>query len=246
VYQEELPVEVVLLSKNSPESGIRIFNSIKHYGLDITRAAFTSGESPFKYIPAYNISLFLSTNEEDVENSIMAGHGAGRVLQTVINDNDDDLELRVAFDFDGVIADDEAEKVYKETEQLGMFHEHETDHASQVHNPVPLADFFKKLSFFQKLENKKLQGTEGYKKILKTAIITARNAPSHERAINTLMEWGVTVDDMFLMGGIEKKRILEIYKPHLFMDDQLSHLNEAIENIPLVHIPFGVANKKLQ
>ena len=150
----------------------------------------------------------------------------------------------MAFDFDGVIADDQAEKVYKETQQLEMFHAHETDKVGEVHNPGPLADFFKKLSFFQKLESKKLQDDSNYKKILKTAIITARNAPSHERAINTLLEWGVTVDDMFLMGGIEKKRILEIYKPHLFMDDQLSHLNEDIEDIPLVHIPFGVANKK--
>lgn len=235
-------MEVVLLSKNSPETGIRIFNSIKEHGLDISRAAFTSGKSPFSYIPAYNISLFLSTNETDVVNAIKANHGAGRVIKTKMQDEEEDQELRVAFDFDGVIADDQAEKVFKESGQLEIFHQHETKHVATVHNPGPLADFFKKLSFFQKLESRKEFEIPGYKKILKTAIITARNAPSHERAINTLKEWGVTVDEMFLLGGIEKKRILEILKPHLFLDDQLPHLDQTLENVPLVHIPFGVAN----
>lgn len=244
VYVQEIPIEVVLLSKNSPETGIRIFNAIKAHGLDITRAAFTSGKSPYNYIPAYNISLFLSTNEQDVLNAINANHVAGRIIKTNVVDDDEDLELRVAFDFDGVIADDQAEKVFKESGQLEIFHEHEVEHITEPHNPGPLADFFKKLSFFQQLETKKEVEDPSYKKIVKTAIVTARNAPSHERAINTLKEWGVTVDEMFLLGGIEKKRILEILKPHLYLDDQISHLDPALENIPLVHIPFGIANKK--
>lgn len=243
VYKKELPVEVVLLSKNSPETGIRIFNGIKDHNLDISRAAFTSGSSPFKYIPAYNVSLFLSTNENDVINSINSGFGAGRIIKTNVHVNDDDMELRVAFDFDGVIADDQAEKVFKETGTLQLFHEHEQEHLEETHNPGPLADFFKKLSFFQQLETKKEIEDKNYKKILKTSIVTARNAPSHERAIKTLQDWGVTVDEMFLLGGIEKSRILEVIKPHLFFDDQISHLNPKLENIPLVHIPFGIANK---
>jgi len=186
VYEKEQPVEVVLLSKNSPETGLRIFNSIRSHNLDISRAAFTSGKSPFNYIPVYNISLFLSTNEIDVLNAIEANFGAGRIIKTKIKDGDDDQELRVAFDFDGVIADDQAEKVFKESGQLGMFHNHETEHVSEPHNPGPLADFFKKLSILQDLETKKEVEIKGYKKILKTAIITARNAPSHERALNTL------------------------------------------------------------
>lgn len=124
-----------------------------------------------------------------------------------------------------------------------MFHEFEVKNAAKVHNPGPLADFFKKLSFFQKLESRKQDENGKYDKILKTAIITARNAPAHERVINTLSEWGVTVDEMFLLGGIEKKRILEAFKPHLFLDDQLTHLDPNLINVPLVHIPFGVANK---
>lgn len=244
VYKEESPVEVVLLSKNSPETGIRIFNAIKNYSLDISRAAFTSGESPYKYIPAYNISLFLSTNTTDVTNAINANYAAGRILKTSVSDNED-LELRVAFDFDGVIADDEAEKVYAESGgQLDIYHKYETEHKREALNPGPLADFFKKLSFFQKLESKKKESDPNYDKILKTAIITARNAPAHERAINTLKEWQVEVDEMFLLGGIAKNRILEIMKPHLFFDDQLTHLDPNLENIPLVHIPFGIQNKE--
>jgi 5'-nucleotidase len=244
VYSDEKPVEVVLLSKNSPITGIRVFNSIKAYDLDISRAAFTSGKSPFNYIPAYNISLFLSTNETDVINAIETGLAAGRILKTNIIDDSEDMELRVAFDFDGVIADDEAEKVYKESGSLEKFYEYETEHKQEPLNLGPLGVFFKKLSFFQKLESKKEEKDKSYKKILKTAIITARSAPAHERAINTLRGWDVEVDEMFLLGGIEKKRILEVFKPQLFFDDQLTHLDNKIKNIPLVHIPFGIANKR--
>lgn len=242
-YTEEQPVEVVLLSKNSPETGIRIFNSIKHYDLDISRAAFTSGKSPFEYIPAYNISLFLSTNDFDVQNSIDAGFPAGKFINNNVEDLDEDLELRVAFDFDGVIADDGSEAIYKETKDLQEFHKYELEHIGKPHNPGPLADFFKKLAFFQKLESKKENKFANYKKILRTSIITARNAPSHERAINTLTNWGVTVDELFLMGGVDKSRILNVVKPHIYFDDQLVHLNTDTTKIPLVHIPFGIANK---
>lgn len=242
VYSTEKPVEVVLFSKNSPETGIRIFNSIKKYELDITRAAFTSGKSPFNYIPAFNISLFLSTNVLDVQNAIDANFAAGRILKTEITDTDEDTELRVAFDFDGVVADDESEKIYQNSGQLEIYYDYETKNKQIALNQGPLGDFFKKLSYFQKLETKKQQSEPGYNKILKTAIITARNAPAHERAINTLKEWEVEVDEMFLLGGIDKKRILEIMKPHLFFDDQMIHLDPNLVNIPLVHIPFGIKN----
>lgn len=246
IYPDQRPVEVVLLSKNSPETGIRIFNAIKTYNLDITRAAFMSGTSPYEYIPAYNVSLFLSTNEEDVIKAVEANYPAGRILKTTINDDDDNLELRVAFDFDGVIADDEAEKVYHDSNgQLGIYYQYETDHKQEALNPGPLGDFFKKLAYFQKIESKKVEQDSSYKKVLKTAIITARNAPAHERAINTLSEWNVSVDEMFLLGGIEKKRILDVFKPHLFFDDQITHLDPRLENIPLVHIPFGITNRKI-
>ncbi len=244
VYYSERPVEVVLLSKNSPETGIRIFNGIKEYGLDISRAAFTSGESPFRYIPSFNVSLFLSTNQNDVVNAIENEFPAGVVLPTEIKDNPEDKELRVAFDFDGVISDDESEKIYQESGQLEIFQKYESLNVGKPLNPGLLADFFKKLSFFQKLETKKKNQNSGYKKILKTAIITARNAPAHERVVNTLKSWKVDVDEMLLLGGIEKKRFLEAMKPHLYIDDQMGHLDQKIKDIPLVHIPFGIANRK--
>jgi len=243
VYSEKLPVEVVLLSKNSPETGVRIFNSIKEYDLDISRAVFTSGKSPHAYIPSFNISLFLSTNKMDVDKGLKLNYPSGHILKSDIKDDDKDTELRVAFDFDGVIIDDESEKVYKETDQLDAFHTHEVKNIVKPHNPGVLAEFFKKLAFFQRLEAKNSEENKSYKKILRTAIITARNAPSHERAINTLEDWGVTVDEMFFMGGVEKKRVLEVLKPHIFIDDQISHLDQEIKNITLVHIPFGVANQ---
>ncbi|PID27580.1 MAG: 5'-nucleotidase [Candidatus Cloacimonadota bacterium] len=242
IYSEERPVEVILLSKNSPETGVRIFNAVKQHNLDISRAAFTSGSSSYKYISAYNISLFLSANKDDVLNAVNSGYGAGRILKTDVSDNDENMELRAAFDFDGVLADDKAEKIYKESE-LDSFHKYEEEHSREPHNPGPLADFFKKLSYFQKLETKKKINDKNYHKIIKTAIITARSAPAHERAIKTLEEWDVTADEMFFWGGIEKKRILEIFRPHLFFDDQLGHLDESIRDILLVHIPFGIANK---
>lgn len=242
ILPEQQPVEVVILSKNSPETGIRTFNSIREYGLNICRAAFTSGNPVYRYIPAYNISLFLSTNQEDVKAAIQQGYPAGRVLPTSIVDDEADNELRVAFDFDGVLADDESEKVYKETDQLELFYQHEVKNVDIPLNPGLLLDFFRKLSHFQKLEENRMASSPNYKKILKTSIITARSAPSHERAINTLKFWDVAVDEMFFLGGIEKKRILEILKPHLFVDDQITHLSMDLKDVPLVHIPFGIAN----
>ena len=241
VYNEEKPVEVVLLSKNSPEAGIRIFNSIKHYDLDITRAAFLNGNPPYKYINAYNISLFLSTNDADVKEAINSKLPAGKILQTNISDDDNENELRIAFDFDGVIVDDESEKIYKASESLIVYHKSEEDKQDIELNPGPLGDFFKKISYFQKLEHKKADKDKDYKKILNTAIITARNAPAHARAINTLKKWEVDVDEMFLLGGIDKSRILNELRPHVFFDDQEVHLNKNL-TMPLVHIPFGIAN----
>lgn len=242
IFPKIRPVEVVLMSKNSPETGIRIFNSIKSHDLDISRCAFTSGDLPYKYIPVFNISLHLSTDEEDVQNAIKQGYAAGKFILTKIEETEDESQLRVAFDFDGVLADDESERVYKE-KGLEEYYKYEIKHVKKPHNPGPLATFFRKLSTFQQLETKRKEKDLSYKKVIRTAIITARNAPAHERAIATLKNWGVTVDDMFLLGGVDKGRVLKILKPHLFMDDQLTQLDPELVNIPLVHVPFGKLNE---
>jgi 5'-nucleotidase len=177
-FPKQSPVEVVLLSRNSPETGLRIFRSIKHYELDITRAAFVAGRSPHEYLPAFNASLFLSANEDDVQKAIDANYPAGVVLPSKVFDDLLETELRVAFDFDGVIADDEAESIYKKNNDLDEFQAHESAKMDIPHKPGPLADLFKKLSYMQKLEDKLLKRTPSYKKILKIAIVTARNAPA--------------------------------------------------------------------
>lgn len=242
IFPDKQPVEVVILSKNSPETGLRIFKSIEKYKLNITRAAFTSGRSPFEYIPAYNISLFLSTDATDVKNAIGKNYPAGRILNTDVQDNENDLELRIAFDFDGVLADDSAEQFYQECQNINEYYAHESKNSNTPLEAGLLLTFLQKISFFQKLENKALQDNPEYKKVLRTAIITARNAPAHERAVNTLRHWNVDVDEMFFLGGIDKRRILEILKPHLFIDDQVNHLDKSLIDIPLVHIPFGCIN----
>lgn len=243
-FPDLMPVEVVLLSRNSTTTGRRVFRSIQHYGLAISRAAFLTGASPFPYIPAFNASLFLSQNEIDVKKAIEVGFPAGMVMPSQVNDNEDDAELRVAFDFDGVIADDEAETVFKQGD-LNSFENHETSKMTMPHNPGPLADLFKKLAGIQCIEAEEEKRSSDYKRILRTAIVTARNAPSHERVITTLESWGVWADETFFLGGMEKSRILNVLKPHMFFDDQISHLKPSDDNIPMVHIPFGVANKLL-
>ena len=241
-YPKQAPVEVVLFSRNSPETGLRVMNSIAHYGLDISRACFLTGKSPYAYLEAFNTSLFLSANEEDVLNAMDARQPAGLVLPSRTEDDEDDTELRVAFDFDGVIADDEAETVFKRNNDVDEFHAHERKHVAVPHQPGPLADLFQKLALMQRLEERAKRRDPGYQKILRIAIITARNAPSHERVVTTLKSWGVSANETFFLGGMEKARVLSVFKPHIFFDDQLSHLKSPGGTIPMVHVPFGVAN----
>lgn len=237
------PVEVVLLSRNDPDTGLRVMNSIKSYGLNITRSIFMSGKSPFAYIPAFNCSLFLSANPDDVKKAIDAGYPAGTVLEFSGEDDLNDKQLRVAFDFDGVIADDESEAVYQESGDMDSFHKFETDMAKIPHGPGPLQGLFKRLSSFQKMEAERTLEDPAYQPVLRTAIITARSAPAHKRLITTLKEWGVSADETLFIGGIEKRRFLEILKPHMFFDDQMKHLLPSASSTPSAHIPFGITNR---
>ncbi|QLE98678.1 5'-nucleotidase [Neptunomonas phycophila] len=234
-------VEVVLLSRNDPDTGIRVMNSIKHYGLDITRAIFQQGVSPYDYIPALNISLFLSGNNSDVLEAIAKGYPAGYVMDSKKIDDPEDKTLRIAFDFDGVIADDASETVMQKGD-LNEFHSHETSNVMTPHDGGPLKEFLLRISKIQKAEEEKRKSDLSYKNRLRVSIVTARNAPSHERAINTLKSWGVMANDAFFLGGIEKKLVLDVLQPHIFFDDQSGHLAKSSEVAPSVHIPFGITN----
>lgn len=242
VSAEDQPVEVILLSRNDPDTGLRVFNSIQSHGLDISRGAFVTGRPPYRYAAAFNASLFLSANEKDVREAMLAGYPAGLVLSSKYEDDMADEELRVAFDFDGVLADDEAEIVFHETGNLSAFHEAEQSKVLKAHNPGPLKELLEKIARIQLSERQKQLADSTYEPKLRIAIVTARNAPSHKRMVTTLREWGIQVDETFFLGGIEKRRILEVFAPHIFFDDQRVHLDAASGVVPAVHVPFGVKN----
>jgi 5'-nucleotidase len=246
LYPDQQPVEVVVLSRNSPDTGQRFFSSCRHYGLGISRGAFLSGQSPHLFIGAFNASLFLSAHRGDVVDATIRGFPAGLVLPTRAADDDMDHELRIAFDFDGVLASDEAEKVYLREKELKPYHDYEVANKATPHEPGPLKDLFTKIGFFQKLEAKRSLLEPSYTPALRVAIVTARNAPADERVVTTLRAWGFDAAELFLMGGIEKKRVLDVLKPHIFFDDQLVHLEMAATSTPSVLIPFGVRNEELR
>lgn len=234
-------VEVIVLSHNDPDTGLRVMRSIARHGLGITRAIFMQGRSPYHFMPALNMSLFLSANEDDVRKAVLQGRPAGQVLASAYTDDDSD-ELRIAFDFDGVLADDESEQVMQQR-GLEDFHLYEAANVVTPLNPGPLRDFLANINRIQKYEERHRQNDKTYSQRLRVSIVTARNAPAHERAVTSLKEWGLTVNDAFFLGGIEKGSIIEVLRPHIFFDDQKTHLRSTVRSVPSVHVPFGVANQ---
>ena len=245
IFSEEEPVEVIVLSRNDPDSGQRFFASCEHYGLDITRGAFLCGKDPYPYVDAFNAALFLSANEDDVRGALKAGMPAGLVLPTKATDEGVTDELRVAFDFDGVLASDASEQVFQ-SEGLNSFQTWEQEKAHEPLPTGPVNALARKLSYWQKHEAKRAKDDPEFKPLLRIAVVTARNAPAHSRFVRTMDKWGLTATETFFMGGIDKSRVLRVFKPHLFLDDQLSHLEGIADEIPCVHIPFGTVNTKLE
>lgn len=241
VFPEQRPVEVVVLSRNDPDTGRRFYESCKHYELDISRGAFLCGKDPYPYVKSFNASLFLSANEADVRGALASGMPAGLVLPTKASDEPKTDELRIAFDFDGVLANDEAEQVFQ-ADGLDSFHQTETKNSDTPLPAGPIHGLARKLAFWQKFEARQKRKDPSFKPLLRIAIVTARNAPAHSRFIKTLEEWDLTATETFFMGGIDKGRVLRVFKPHLFLDDQLSHLEGIADEIPCVHIPFGKVN----
>lgn len=235
-------VEVMVLSRNDADTGLRVMRSIHDHKLDMTRAIFTQGVAPFDYIGALEMSLFLSANRPDVDAAIKAGFPAGHVLHSRAEYDKEDRSLRVAFDFDGVLADDSSERIFR-TDGLSGYLEHEASHRYDPIEPGLLKPLLADLNRIQRLEETQRLADPTYEPRLRIALVTARNAPAHERAVYSLRRWGVRVNDAFFLGGVEKGRVLKVLRPHIFFDDQDSHLAGVEEHIAGVHIPYGVANE---
>ncbi|MFJ8045442.1 5'-nucleotidase [Kitasatospora sp. NPDC096147] len=253
---DDPPVEVIVLSRNDPDTGLRVMRSIAAHGLPITRAVFTQGRSPHRFVPALNMSLFLSANQDDVREAVRAGLPAGRVLGPDPSsgadnatgatgfdglDDLDDPELRISFDFDGILATDASERVYQ-SGGLAGFREHELANADVPHDAGPLKDFLTAVNRIQLREEQEHQKDPSYRPRVRVSIVTARNAPAHERAVMSLKRWGVRVNDAFFLGGIDKGAIMAVLRPHLFFDDQAAHLATTARTTPSVHVPFGRLN----
>ncbi|MEK3787119.1 5'-nucleotidase [Paenibacillus sp. FSL K6-1230] len=241
---EDQLVEVILLSRNDPDTGLRVFKSIEHYGLTISRAVFVAGSNPFKYMAAFNAALFLSGNPDDVKEAVEHGYPAGCMYPSDYIDDEQDNEIRIAFDFDGIIADDSAESIFQQG-ALDQFHSHEKELANLPLPAGPLSRFFTEISKLQQKELLKNQNDPDYKPRIRIAIATARNAPAHERMINTLRKLDIRIDEAFFLGGVEKIRVLNVFKPHIFFDDQVGHIEGVARTFPSVHVPFGAINNKL-
>lgn len=236
-------VEVIILSRNDVSTGLRVMRSIDHHRLPITRAFFTQGQAPFEYIDSMGMSLFLTRNRDDVDLALKAGFPAGHVLPSTAQYDAVDRDLRVAFDFDGVLADDEAEKVYKKSKDIATYLKSEHASRDRALKPGPLERLLRDLNAIQQVEAERSREDATYQPRLRIALVTARNAPAHERAVLSMRAWGVHVNDAFFLGGLPKSRVLEVLKPHIFFDDQTVHLDGASGAVVGVHIPFGVANE---
>ncbi|MDP1624389.1 MAG: 5'-nucleotidase [bacterium] len=227
-------VEVVVMSRNSPETGIRIFNAIRQRELQITRHAFTGGESVVKYLDAFDVDLFLTTNKTDAQRVIDGQTCPAAILRDPPKDAEScrDDQVRIAFDGDAVLFDDSSEIVFK-YEGLAKFHEDEDARQNEPMPDGPYAALLRKLS---KLQNRLPFMVEFSPVHL--AIVTARNSPAEMRVIKTLRHWGVYVNEIFFLGGVDKSKILKALKPHIYFDDQDLHIEPAARYVPAGKVPY--------
>lgn len=228
-------VEVILLSRNSADTGLRVFNSIQEHKLPISRAAFTSGNSPFRYVQPFGADVFLSSDPEDVASTLKQGYAAATMLPAkgaVPSDNQD--KLCIAFDGDAVVFSDEAEQVYK-SKGLVEFSKHEVKAAKK---PLPGGPFRNVLAALHKIQAE----FPADESPIRTALVTARAAPAHERVIRTLRAWNIRIDEAVFLGGLDKGEFLRTFGADIFFDDQQGHCDSASEHVPTGHVPHGVAN----
>lgn len=230
-------VEVVILSRNDPVSGMRVFRSCRHYELAIERGVFTRGAAPWRYLKPLAAQLFLSTNEADVRSALDAGVPAARVLPHSARASErHPHEVRIAFDGDAVLFSDEAERVYQR-DGLDAFQLHERTQATTPLAPGPFKPLLAALHKLQKLDDADSAGMR-----IRTALVTARSAPAHERAIRTLMDWHIEIDEAMFLGGLPKGEFLREFEPDFFFDDQTRHVDGAAPHVPAGHVAAGVAN----
>lgn len=233
---ERQPVEVILLSRNTADTGLRIFNSIQHHGLDIARAAFCGGGNPYRYVSAFGCDLFLSTDANDVAQALASGIAAATILPSKAVANADE-ELRLAFDGDAVIFSDEAEQVFQ-SEGLEVFSAREREAARQ---PLAGGPFRNLLAALHRIQREFTLGDCP----IRTALVTARCAPAHERVIRTLRAWDVRLDECLFLGGLEKAAFLKAFGADIFFDDQHSHCASASAHVTAGHVPHGISNAVL-
>ena len=227
-------VEVVILSRNDPVSGMRVFRSARHYGLAIERGSFTRGQPPWRYLRPLHANLFLSTHLSDVRAALDAGVPAAQVYpQSALAGDAYPHEVRIAFDGDAVLFSDEAERIFQ-AQGLSAFQKHESEKAQQ---PLLAGPFKPLLAALQRLQT---EGTPSMR--IRTALVTARSAPAHERAIRTLMNWNIEVDEAMFLGGLPKGEFLREFEPDFFFDDQTGHVASASKHVPSGHVVSGLSN----
>jgi 5'-nucleotidase len=231
---DKTPIDVILLSRNSADTGLRIFNSIEHYGLNISRAAFTRGESTHPFVGAFEADLFLSSNYHDVQKALESGFAAASIVESK-SDNVHPSQLRIAFDGDAVIFSDESEKIFQE-QGLEAFEENEKLSANIELKAGPFKSF---LASLQKIQSTFPEENNP----IRTALVTARSAPSHKRVIHTMREWGIRIDEAFFLGGLDKGVFLREFSADIFFDDQHQHCHSASKYVPTGHVPSGIKNK---
>jgi 5'-nucleotidase len=227
-------VEVVILSRNDPVSGLRVMRSAAHYALPIIRCSFTRGESPWRYLKPLRANLFLSTHLTDVRDALAAGVPAAQVYPHSAHASESHpAEVRIAFDGDAVLFSDEAELIYQHS-GLSAFQQHETDKAAL---PLPDGPFKPLLVALHRMQQAAIPHMR-----IRTALVTARSAPAHERAIRTLMDWNIEVDEAMFLGGLDKGEFLREFEPDFFFDDQTGHIESAARHVPSGHVASGVRN----
>lgn len=227
-------VEVILLSRNSADTGLRVFNSIEHYQLNITRAAFTSGKSPYNYAGAFKSHLFLSANPEDVRDALKAGYAAAQIFTGKVNNNHSD-QLLIAFDGDAVLFSDESERIFQE-QGLEAFLANEKNAAKKPLAAGPLTNFLIALHHLQ--NNFSRDDCP-----IRTALVTARSAPAHERVVRTFRAWDIRIDEALFLGGLDKGEFLRTFNADIFFDDQDLHCKSTSKHVATGHVLHGVKNQ---